>query len=396
MKKLLSTTAFLGALALTAGSAEAANLQVNVGGFVDFQAGYTSDDQVAHDVLSSSNENQNKVNFSTDSEIHFTVEGTADNGLEYGAVIELEADVNNTDQAQNGGTNADKAYLFGQGGWGRVELGDNTDAAQALQVNSGTFASGTGGVNGDFYRYAFATSGAGGSGFLIRPELPLANSGNGSTFNEDATKITYYSPRIAGFQAGVSYIPNSGDTGTAAFSGSDFQNVIAGGVNFTTQYNQFAIKLAATGEHGDQKSDTTQDQHLSAWNAGGNVSFAGFTVGGSYGHVGEIAATNASGVGGAATVNTVNGAHYWDAGAGYAFGPWSASATYLESKVNPAGSDTRDNLFHNLVVGTDYKLAPGLVPYAEVSVYNFNGSGGDTTVTENKGTAVIVGTQLTF
>src|SRR5258708_8618532 len=96
--------------------------------------------------------NANNINFNTDTEVHFTVEGTADNGMEYGAVIELEADVGATDP-KNGGLNSDKAYLFGQGGWGRVELGDNTDASQALAVNSGTFASGTGGVDGDFYRY---------------------------------------------------------------------------------------------------------------------------------------------------------------------------------------------------------------------------------------------------
>ena len=146
MKKLLSTSAFLGALAMTAGHAEAANLQVNVGGFVDFQAAYTSDDRIGTDTGALAGQNANRVNFGTDSEVHFTVEGVADNGLEYGAVIELEADVGNTDNAQNGGLHADKTYLFGQGAWGRVEMGNNTDAAQALGVNSGTFASGTGGV----------------------------------------------------------------------------------------------------------------------------------------------------------------------------------------------------------------------------------------------------------
>ena len=394
MKKLLSTTAFLGALALTAGSAEAANLQVNVGGFVDFQAAYIDDDRVGDDTPASAASDANRVNFNTDTEIHFTVEGVADNGLEYGAVIELEADVDNTDVAQNGGDESDKAYLFAQGGWGRVELGNNTDAAEALSVNSATFASGTGGVDGDFYRYAFAPAST--SGFVVRPDLPIANAGNGAAINEDGTRVTYYTPRIAGFQGGVSYTPNSGDVGTAAVSGAGFQNVVSGGVNFTTQYDQFAIKLAAAAEIGDEKTDDAfGNEHLGSWEVGGNVSFAGFTVGGSYADLGQIiTSTPAAGGLGIATAVVVDDANYWDAGVGYAFGPWSASATYFESEVDNLGA-TGDNEFTNLVIGTDYKLAPGLVPYAEVSFFEYEGVTGGA-ADNNDGTAVIVGTQLTF
>lgn len=408
MKKLLGTTAILGALAVTAGSAEAANLQVNVGGFLDFQAGYTSDNVINEDRgAGSATDDANTINFNTDTEVHFTVEGTADNGLEYGAVIELEADVNGNDQFKNGGLNADKAYLFAQGGWGRVELGSNTDAAQALSVNSATFASGTGGVDGDFYRYTPSGNGfpAGtisaaltGFGGIIRPELPLAYFGNGTDVaagagvfgagntNEDANKVTYYSPRIAGFQAGVSFVPNTDVAGFSQPTGSfGYDDVVAGGLNFTTQWDQFAIKAAATGEYGNNKAGGTgvtgTSQHLKAWNAGGNVSFAGFTVGGSYGDWTD-------------TLGDGRDADYWDAGVGYAFGPWSASASYFQSKTDNIGSDSEDK-FQNIVVGADYKLAPGLVPYAEVSFFDYNGNGSGA-VNDDSGTAVIVGTQLTF
>jgi outer membrane protein OmpU len=403
MKKLLSTTAFLGALAITAGSAEAANLQVNVGGFLDFQAGYTNDDIVGDgNTLDTSNDN--RLNFNTDSEIHFTVEGTADNGLEYGAVIELEADVDNTDVQQNGGGNADKAYLFTQGAWGRLEGGNNTDAAEALSVNSATFASGTGGVDGDFYRYAGSPTLA---AFVIRPDLPLANAGAGAStaqeVDEDATRLTYYTPRIAGFQAGASFTPNSNAVGFTAPSTVGIENAWSGGVNFTTQWDMFAIKLAATGERGQMKNGATfADDDLRAWDLGGNVSFAGFTVGGSYAHLGHLITDDGQTTsGGGVTTSTagnlidVDGAHYWDAGVGYAWGPFSASASYLNSKVDPLGAGD-DNKFNNIVVGVDYKAAPGLVPYAEVSRYDFNGAGGGTTVTDNNGYAVIVGSQLTF
>ena len=51
------------------------------------------------------------------------------------------------------------------------------------------------------------------------------------------------------------------------------------------------------------------------------------------------------------------------------------------------------NKFDDVSVGVDYKLAPGLTPYAEVTWYDENPVG---TVNDNKGTVVIVGTQLNF
>lgn len=381
MKKLLSTTAILGAVAF-ATSANAADLQVNVGGFLDFQAGYVSDDIVSE---TAGVPTANEVNFNNDAEIHFTVDGKADNGLEYGAVIELEADISadNTTQAKNTGGNADKTYLYLQGGFGRFELGGNTDAAEALSVNSSTFASATGGVDGDFYRYAAPTTTAAFvDNFLVRPDLVLANNIAGAAtgpINEDATKATYYTPRFAGFQAGVSYLPNSGSTGTtsAVSAATGFEDVFSGGINYAAQWDAIGFKAALTGQTGDNKTAGQPD--LQAWDVGANLSFAGFTVGGSYGDLDDSLG---------ATFDT----NYWDAGIGYAAGAFSASATYLNSESGPNGGDE----FDNLVVGVDYKLAPGLTPYAEVSFFEYDGGAGAGVANDNEGTVVILGTELSF
>ena len=91
---------------------------------------------------------------------------------------------------------------------------------------------------------------------------------------------------------------------------------------------------------------------------------------------------------------------YWTAGLGYEAGPVGLSATYINSTVeNGVGSSVaaRDNDFSNVVVGADYKLAPGLTPYAEVSFYDFDNNGKvKATNYNNQGTAVILGTQVAF
>lgn len=383
MKKLLSTTAIIGAVAF-ATSASAADLQVNVGGFLDFQAGYTQDDIIGDGGAGAAQRDASVANFNNDTEIHFSIDGKADNGLEYGAVIELEADINAGD-AQDGGTNADKTYIFLQGGWGRVELGGNTDASEALSVNTSTFASATGGVDGDFYRYTDIgnAGGAGGTltGFagIIRPDLPIANAGNAAGTNEDATKITYYSPRFAGFQAGVSYAPNSGSTGvTVPGNASTFEDVLTGGINYAAQWDSIGFKAAITGQTAEAKAVGAQVD-LGAWDAGVNVTFAGFTVGGSYGDWDDALGVNTD-------------SDYWDIGLGYEFGAFSASATYLDSTAETGAVEDE---FENIVLGIDYKLAPGLVPYAEVSFFEFDGSGAGI-ANDNEGTVFILGTELSF
>jgi len=373
MKKLLSTSAILGALAISAGAANAANLQVNVGGFLDFQAGYTSDD-----VIGQGADQRNEINFNNDTEVHFTVEGKSDNGLEYGAVIELEADISaNPGDNSDNGTNADNTYAFLQGGFGRVELGGNTGAEEALSVNTSTFASATGGVDGDFYRYTVVPAGF---AAITAPDLQIAASGNSGTNNESATKITYYTPRFSGFQAGVSYTPNTDATGiaTPAAGAGTFDNIFSGGVNYSGQFDSVGVKAAATaitGSSNEKVAAAAAD--LEGWDVGANVTFSNITVGGSYGDYGDTLGANTD-------------ANYWDAGIGYAAGAFSASATYLASETDFGATSDE---FDNLSVGVDYQLAPGLVPYVEASFFNYDDA---VAAAQNEGTVVLVGSELTF
>lgn len=375
MKKiLLSTTALVG---LFAGSAFAQGPAVSIGGFLDFQAGAVDQD------FDTSGPNSRDVKFQNDTEVHVKAEGKTDNGLGYGAVVELEADV--TADGDGEGLNADKTYLFLESGFGRVELGNNTDAAEALRVDASSLARATGGIDGDYYDFADLT-GVGGSGlpagiapdvkFIITPNLPTAHAVG---IAEDATKISYYTPRFSGVQFGVSYTPDQGDGGTAAgFSGRtgmDYEDVFNLGLNYTAQYDQIGVQAAATGEFGQSESSAMED--LSAYNLGLLVSFAGFSVAGSYGDWQDSNKLVAS---------TTGDSDYWTLGAGFEQGPFGLSVTYLDSTF-------ADNDLQLVSFGADYQAAPGLVPYVEVNVFDTDEAG---TTVDNSGTVVIAGAELTF
>ncbi len=369
MKKfLLGTSALIGAAAF-AGSVHAAGPDVSVGGFIDFQAGF-SDQDTAFETGANSRE----AKFRNDTEVHVNVEGKADNGLTYGATIELEADVTAADGGE--GLNADKTWIYLESSAGKLELGANAGAEHGLKVDASTIARATGGIDGDWYYFINTGGSTGTTNFIVTPDLP-AQHAQGA--REDANKITYYSPRFSGLQVGVSYTPDEGDVGTAAgWTGElngDNENVFGLGANYEGTFSGVGVQLSATGAFGEQEVAGTED--LSAWQGGAVLSYRGFSLAGSYGDWTDS---------GLATGTTNDDQNFWTAGAAYETGPFGLSVTYLDSEA-------QSNDVTNLSVGADYQLAPGLSPYIEVSFFDLDENG---TNTDNDGTLVLVGTELNF
>jgi len=367
MKKFLIGTSALVGAALLAATAQAEDPKVMVGGVIDFQAAHISEDNDA---------GRRAYGFRNDTEISFSVTGKADNGLGYGAVIDMEGDVSG--DANNEGVNAARTYTFLDGSFGRVELGSNTGASEALAVEADNLARGTGGIDGDWWAFATPT----GANFINTPALPVEH-GSTASFNDESTynstKATYYSPRFSGFQVGLSLTPDLDDAGQTVSrgdAGTGFGDIVEGAVNYEGQISNVGVAAAFTGQMGE--ADTNAINDLRAWNAGTVLSFNGFNVGGSYGDWSDSGNVNNS------------DSDYYTLGAGYDFGPFGASITWLDSNVEVAGAE---NDFDNLVIGADYSLAPGLTPYAEVSFFDADAAGA---AADNDGTILLLGTELAF
>lgn len=397
MKKLfLGTSALVGAVALFAGAANAEAPKVTLGGTIDFQAGVAGEDS-AYD------SDRRGYSFQNDTNIRVSVDGKSDSGLGYGAVIELLADV--TNQNDTAATNADTTFIYLQGGWGRFELGANAGSSQTMKVDAGTFARATGGVSGDWYDFASLPQGATGqvSGYIIKPEL-LVEHGQYDDTTRDRTamlanKINYYSPRFSGFQVGLSYIPSTSEVGQIQWgagapdlehtaTSGDAQDVFSGGLNYKGQFQDIGVNLSATGQFGSAAEVVgTPEEDLRSYAFGGSLVWRGFTFGGSWGTWEDSLEVEPS---------TNRDKDFWDLGLAYDFGAFGASVSYFESNVEDGVGSEHD--FNNLVFGVDYALAPGLVPYAEVSFFEFDQSGVAVTspTADNEGTVFLIGTQLTF
>lgn len=379
MKKiLLATTTLVGAVSLFAGAALADTPKVTIGGTADFQAGFVGEDQ---------DTNLRSGAFRNETELNVKVDAKTDGGLGYGAQVDLMVS-GNADQDNNVDA-INHSWVYLDGAWGRLEGGSTYGVTSTMKVDASSIARATGGIDGDWNYFMSQTSGR----VIATPDLMLdhgntvGTGGNqfGDESQEAINKVNYYTPRFAGFQAGISYLFDStgADRGIvlsrADNTTNEAENIILGGLTWEGKFDQVGINLAATGEWGNAEVNTQND--LRTWNIGGKFTYMGFSLAGSYGDMGDSLQTKTT---------AGDGADYWTVGGSYETGPFGLSVTYLDSEVDLG---TTHNDFSNISVGADYKLAPGLTPYAEVSFVDLDPTG---TANDNDATVFILGSQLSF
>jgi predicted porin len=395
-KFLLGTTTLVGAATLYAGAAFAEAPKVTLGGTINFEAGYVSDDQDGVRTGGLPGISERSQAFRNDTKVDVKVDGKGDNGLGYGALIELNSDV--TPNAKDPtSTNARRTYIYMEGSWGRFELGSNVGSQSTMKIDASNIARATGGIDGDWFLFANNLNAA---RYLSSPDLPIGYglnqdvTGFGVESQENINKVTYYTPRWSGFQIGLNYSPNDRDRGQT-FSRADgglgcsgatgsvctTEDVFGGGINWEGKWDQVGLGVAVTGETANSENSLYED--LQAWNAGGWAGMAGFKIAGSYGDWGDSMRLK---------TDNADSSHYWTVGGSYEWGPFGVSVTYLTSEYDNGGA-TGHNDFDNVSVGADYKLAPGLTPYAEISFYDQDAVG---SINDNSGTAFLIGSQLNF
>jgi len=387
MKKgLLSSTALVAATVLTAGvaaAAEAPTYKVNgnmqfmlLNESQDLMFGATStktttSSSVVTSIKQTGGPDHGYYFAVVDPEIKFTMSGTADNGLNYGFKVEMNA--NTTDTMP-----VDEAVVQLSGSWGKLELGDEDGAEDTMQLGGESVMGGSGGIDGS---YGLVLASAGFGGFSV----PFVRTGPalvGDT--SDSTKITYYTPNFSGLSAGVSFTPTQKDGDNVAGSGA-WEDSIGLGVKYSGEFG--GVSIAASGVYVTAAATplifgfvTTED--VSSWSVGGTVGFGPAVVGASYTDNGESLQPIGSGITDS----------YWNVGVGYTAGPIYVSAGYAAYTMeNGAQEATRDVIS----LTADYSVAPGLTAYGEV-VMSSEDVDVISPLLSNDATIIILGASLSF
>ena len=340
-KSILGTTALVAVGALASAPAQAEGWEASIGGYVNtyFSVGSIDESPTA-------SEDYNATGLFSDGEVHFNFSFTADNGLQFGATVELEAA-----GANAFGDTIDEKYIFIEGSFGSIVAGSTNSAAYqmhyaapyaGLPINSGwvtVFVP----VNYADFTTAFEHPGL--STYI--------------DFGGDDNSISYYTPRFSGFQLGVTYVPSVVMNGDGknfpveADKETEYHNGIAVGVNFVEDFNGFGVAISGGWRHAslpDSLSGTPSADDYGAWSAGAQLSYAGFTVGGSY-------ANEYSGITDGVTSTEGEG---WDVGMTYGIGPWNFGVTYFQGEISADHADVSTDQMQAAQVGLNYALGPGI------------------------------------
>jgi hypothetical protein len=380
MKKILLGTTAIAAAALYAQAAQA-QITVSLGGYTEFFGAYYDDDAP----------NRTSREFQLETEIVVRADGKADNGLLYGAKVELQ------NSSAGGGVSTDEASVYLSGTWGRIELGDFDGAADTLAIYAPLV--GIEQIDGDAYDFLDTGNTPGATvRFGAQPFFGLVKAPDSG----DATKVMYLTPRFAGIQAGVSY---------ATQNGSEAQNVVAlktdtpsykdfweFGANYTGTFAGFSVALGATGSMGSGEdrqfppfAAPTELEDFFAWQAGAQIGYAGFKFGGGYIDGDDYGARR----------NTEAGdATAWHLGASYTAGPFAVGVTYADAEGAKAGFTTYASDYKTYGGGVAYTVAPGLVlqgdfMYVDETVVGV-GAANTGVRADNEGYVAVISTRLNF
>lgn len=342
--------------------------ELKIGGDYLFEAGYTSQNR---DQNLRTTEMLNRIR------LVITPVAKADNGLEYGARVRL---LNSSDPTFA----ADRAYLFASGSFGEVRLGQTNTFNDVVYATApmdympltsyDRIVNYVGPNNGQQIlngRYSGADFKGG-----IAGTVRGSNIIGVSLADSNATKVEYFSPRIAGLQLGASYTPRSdssntdvqrveiNNAATSAVTGV-FGDTVEIGANYDRTFSGVNIQGSASHLWGTAIGRNVATDHykdLRAWQAGLQVEYAGLAAGGSYTYYGKSGQNEIAG-------NYTESTRTWTAGVQYSFGRYIVGANYKYGQ-DPGSITVRGKRKVDVYeFGAAYTVAPGLMLQAQYDHY---------------------------
>ncbi|BDB96492.1 hypothetical protein [Candidatus Hydrogenosomobacter endosymbioticus] len=271
---------------------------------------------------------------------------------------------------------------------GLVMFGNTKGVEDRCAVSPVDFAAGSGGVDGNFFRFVNGTSGV-----WMAPTL-IGETGY-------ATKFSAYSERFYGFQLGVSYAPNNQHLGEQGLKtdASPYRdhpvpfciNVWSPGVNYLYKVDGGYFSMSWVAVSGKTKAELANSPMLKRRNTfshavGMTCGIGAFEFGveGIFNGKSQTFSNNMLGIS-----PVVNGTamqsmgyfankagKYWsvDAGVGYTIGSGKLTFTYLHSQrhtgfAKDLASKSVVAKGDAYVLSAEYNVAPGLMPFVEGAVY---------------------------
>lgn len=321
-KTLLGTTALVSA-GLIAGPALASDpLTVTVGGTVT--AGFyviDADDLPA--ALGGPTSYQDTAVKLVARNIDIKAEGTLDNGMVAGVLATLSLGDDWNSHFNNNDATFRELFAYLEGGFGRFEIGGTDGSAFKMHYTSPWFVPGNG-VD---------------SPNILNATVTSFRHSTFSLMAADANKVTYFTPRFAGFQLGLSYTPdvsyngpNPNGLGLLPTTATIITDVVEVALNYAGSFGGVDLGVDGFYVSGDAPAAAT-GADPEEYGFGLNLGMSGFTLGGSWYQSQDLTVTSFAVPAGVGLEEEV-----WTVGLSYGTGPWTVGVAYLSDELSVPGS----------------------------------------------------------
>jgi predicted porin len=357
---LLGTTALVLALA-PAGAGAADKLSLKLGGyFRAYLVGGVQDDDPGEAAAGLRDHG-----VARESEIYFQGKTTLDNGVVAGVVVELEGETS-ADQI-------DESYIYFDGPLGQLELGSQDGAAYQMLLGAPVPIPGHGVSDPGMFQGVNGTN-------------SIRTSSTYVTIAIDRDKAIYFTPRIAGFQFGISYTPDFSEESGAAFrpdaQAGQQSEIIETGIQWAGRLGEVDLGVYAGYATANLETGGPGLEDQDQWGLGAEIAWRGLLVGASFRH-------NDLGIGLANSDRTD-----FNIGAAYSWDLWRAAIAWahVEAEAGPAGGEDE---MDQVEIGLTYKLGPGVALVGGVQFFDYDDDLG-APAAENRAVVGLLGTSLTF
>lgn len=389
MKKVLLSTAALAALVMVGTPAHAdTTFEGTVGGYMKAYLGWANTDESS--LPAPGDADTQDFDFVRDTELHFNFEGTTDNGLTFGAQIELEVD--------NGdGAGVDETYGYVSGSWGRVNFGSEDGAAYLLQVAAPSADTNLDGLRTFVNPFNYGQTDLAGHNLSNGLRTVAAHLSTEMDYDNDLTtgadKLTYLTPVFSGFQAGLSWTPDTDNFADVSntFGGFnlDDQNNEFGqaweiGGRWEGNFNNVGINVGGGYTTVDMENDVFGGvvfEDFDEWNVGLDLNIGAFGVGTAY-------TENNGGVSADGDEET------WVVGVDYTTGPYVIGASYLDKEIEIGANDDIES--DRWAGGVTYSYAPGITFSGTIQHVDHEITGAGVADEDTDGTSVLFGSIFRF
>ena len=266
----------------------------------------------------------------------------------------------------------DEANIWLSGSWGKLEIGGQDGPADKWYRGAEKLAHISPAMLDVFADTASSEAGRG----FAREKMGILDS-------SDATKITYYSPTISGFQVGYSYTPDDEFKGSVAGEEGAGDPAHEFGIQYKGKFGKGKLQATWSGslQQGDTADDTgALDTKSFAWRTGVTYSHGPWTVAAGYKDNGNERVYDQTG--------DETG---WDIGAAYSGGRWEVSLLHYQLDVEDTEGDQEWD--HTMLTGA-YNLGGGLTVTAALNLFDLDAPNDDDG--GNDGWAIIVGMGAKF